>query len=64
MTEANVTVDEWYPVFRLTEDNTYGDTCEFSDEELARIKAAFEEFRAMQELLEARWNLAQRAQTP
>jgi hypothetical protein len=60
MTIYHYDVSEWYPVFSLlpATDRGYTDkTAEFTDEEVARINAANEEFDATQQLIEEKFEL-------
>lgn len=50
MVEVKIDHDEWYPVYFICD---YGDKAELTDEEKARVTAAFDEFDAVQDILRA-----------
>jgi hypothetical protein len=57
-------VDEWYPVFTLTEDERYSynsSSAELTDDELAQIKEAEEKFYKAQDLIATRFAWDRRA---
>lgn len=52
-------LDEWFPVLQLAPEGYIGHkkSAEFSDEEVARIKAAAEEFYSVQKMIHDRFGV-------